>query len=73
MSAPSFAENEGLVAFYVDLRVSVKEMATWSPERITAFFDGIRKAMNAKNYTDGDRGLARTLPRSAHEVEVEYG
>ena len=38
---------QGKTQLYFDFRVDMKEMATWSPERIKQFFDGIAKMVEA--------------------------
>ncbi len=40
---------EGVVAFSVAIRVDMTELATWSPDRIGAFFAGLAKVIAAKN------------------------
>jgi hypothetical protein len=46
--ATGFMTTEGAVQFHVDIRVTMKEMATWSPDRITAFFGGLAQVLAAK-------------------------
>jgi hypothetical protein len=43
-----FPHAGGGVAFNVRLQVEMSELATWSPERITAFFAGIAQVLAAK-------------------------
>ena len=38
---------QGKTQLYYDFRVDMKEMTTWSPERIKQFFDGIAKMVEA--------------------------
>jgi hypothetical protein len=38
----------GNVAFHVDVNVNMQEMATWKPELVLAFFDGIARVIAAK-------------------------
>lgn len=40
--------SDGGVQFSVDVNVDMKEIATWSPERINAFFAGIAQVLAAK-------------------------
>lgn len=47
-----FATTEGVVQFHVSIRVTMAEMAGWSPDRITAFFGGLAKVLAAKKGTE---------------------
>jgi len=42
-------EAEGAVNFNISLRIDMKELANWKPERITAFFSGLAQVMSAKS------------------------
>ncbi len=35
------------VTFHVGIRVGVDELAHWTPERITAFFEGLAQVLSA--------------------------
>jgi hypothetical protein len=39
---------EGAVKFHVDVTVDMKEMATWKPEVVAAFFAGVAQVISAK-------------------------
>ncbi len=57
---------EGVLRLYVDLSVDVSEMREWRPERITAYFAGVERALRAV-YGAPDRSPVRGLlapPRS---------
>lgn len=41
------SDTEGRLQTITQLVVPIKEMQAWSPERITAFFDGIAQAIRA--------------------------
>jgi hypothetical protein len=43
-----FMSTEGAVQFHVSIRVNMQEMATWSPDRISAFFAGLAQVLAAK-------------------------
>jgi hypothetical protein len=43
----STVEEDGVVYLHVDLSVTLEEMKTWRPERITAFFEGLAKIRTA--------------------------
>jgi hypothetical protein len=43
-----FMTTEGMVQFHVDIRVTMKEMAGWTPDRIAAFFSGLAQVLAAK-------------------------
>lgn len=72
---PDQVATEGRLAMMFDFNVSMFEVSTWAPERITAFFDGIALAMRARfgtstRFTDsaGSPGLeafAREMEREA--------
>ncbi len=47
-TATGFANTEGTVQFHVSIRVSMAEMAGWTPERISAFFAGLAQVLAAK-------------------------
>lgn len=78
-------EIEGLAVLHVDVGVTVSEMATWTPERITAFFDGIAKVRAAAHQgdeiefvksewrasQDDSRHLERCLEEIARTVGVD--
>jgi len=40
--------TEGVVRFYVELRIDPREMRDWSADRIKAFFDGLSQAIAAR-------------------------
>jgi hypothetical protein len=50
--ATSFLTTEGAVQFHVSIRVSMQEMAGWSPDRISAFFAGLAAVLAAKKGTE---------------------
>jgi hypothetical protein len=50
--ATSFMNTEGAVQFHVSIRVSMQEMAGWTPDRITAFFTGLAQVLAAKKGTE---------------------
>jgi hypothetical protein len=50
--ATSFMTTEGAVQFHVSIRVTMQEMAGWSPDRIGAFFAGLAKVLAAKKGTE---------------------
>lgn len=52
MTATSFLTTEGAVQFHVSIRVSMNEIAGWSPDRITAFFNGLAQVLAAKKGTE---------------------
>lgn len=46
---------EGTVQFFVEVKISSTELATWEPERIAAFFAGLAQAIDAKaGHTTGE-------------------
>lgn len=45
-------ETEGVTHLHVDISVTLADMATWSPERIAAFFDGIARIRTAVHQGD---------------------
>jgi len=47
-----FMTTEGIVQFHVDVRVTMKEMAGWAPDRISAFFAGLAQVLAAKKGTE---------------------
>lgn len=47
-----FMSTEGVVQFHVSIRVTMQEMAGWSPDRIAAFFAGLAKVLAAKQGTE---------------------
>lgn len=51
----------------VNLHVTVAEMATWRPELVSAFFDGIAQAAEAVGYARAEafEATRRSLPGSA--------
>jgi hypothetical protein len=50
--ATGFMTTEGAVQFHVSIRVSMQEMAGWTPDRITAFFAGLAQVLAAKKGTE---------------------
>lgn len=59
MSRPSpgsvgtgFMSTEGGVQFHVAIKVDMKEMAGWTPDRIAAFFSGLAQVLAAKKGTE---------------------
>jgi hypothetical protein len=50
--ATSFLTTEGAVQFHVSIRVSMQEMAGWTPDRISAFFAGLAQVLAAKKGTE---------------------
>lgn len=44
--------TDGMIAFYISVRVDVAAMKDWEPERITAFFAGIAQAKAAADADD---------------------
>jgi len=50
--ATSFLTTEGAVQVHVSIRVSMEEMAGWSPDRITAFLTGLAQVIAAKKGTE---------------------
>jgi hypothetical protein len=44
-----FMSTEGVVQFHVSIRVTMQEMASWSPDRISAFFAGLAQVLAAKH------------------------
>ena len=53
VQAPSLSESG--VSFSVDIRVGMDELAGWSADRISAFFDGLAKVISAKGGLKPDR------------------
>ena len=51
-TATGFMTAEGGVQFHVGIRVTMEEMAGWSPDRITAFFAGLAQVLAAKKGTE---------------------
>jgi hypothetical protein len=49
VSTGFMASPEGRVQFHVSIDVSMKEMADWQPERISAFFAGLAQVLAAKH------------------------
>ena len=47
-----FMSTEGVVQFHVSIRVTMQEMASWSPDRISAFFAGLAQVLAAKQGTE---------------------
>ena len=48
-AAPTFfGTTEGAVNFNVSVRVDMGEFASWKPERIAAFFNGMAQVLAAK-------------------------
>jgi hypothetical protein len=47
-----FMSTEGAIQFHVSIRVTMQEMAGWSPDRITAFFAGLAQVLAAKKGTE---------------------
>lgn len=47
-----FMSTEGGVQFHVAIKVDMKEMAGWTPDRITAFFSGLAQVLAAKKGTE---------------------
>ena len=47
-----FMTTEGIVQFHVDVRVTMREMADWAPDRIAAFFAGLAQVLAAKKGTE---------------------
>lgn len=45
--AITFAETVGMVRLHIDLKLDVSQLATWTPERISALFDGIAQVQGA--------------------------
>lgn len=41
-------ELEGFTRFYIGVNVSVDEMKSWSPQKITEFFQGIAMVIGAR-------------------------
>lgn len=41
------------ITFQIGLNIGMKEIGSWSPERITSFFDGVAKVLTAKSGLDG--------------------
>jgi hypothetical protein len=46
--------DAGLVKFHIDVHVNMADFATWRPERISAFFQGIAAVLAAKGRMEGD-------------------
>ena len=46
---------EGMTALHISLSVSAAEMATWKPERIARFFEGLAQALMARGWDAGER------------------
>lgn len=47
---------EGMLRFNVDVNVDMREFASWSPERISAFWAGIAQVLAAKAKVEGSEG-----------------
>jgi hypothetical protein len=47
-TSTSFMTTEGAVQFHVSIRVTMQEMAGWTPDRISAFFAGLAQVLAAK-------------------------
>ena len=50
MSANTVASDlnpEGVLRFYLDIRIDAREMRAWPPQCLTAFFDGLARAVEA--------------------------
>lgn len=62
----SKTSTEGLTRLHLDLSVTAAQLATWDPDRIAAFFDGVARAQGA---ISGDIGS--TL-RHEHDILREY-
>lgn len=56
--------TDGMLQFAISIRVSMAELANWSPDRITAFFSGVAKALAA------NKGTVTEIP--APSLEQEY-
>ena len=41
-------EEAGKIAFFIDIRVSSREIGTWEPDRIERFMGGIAQAIEAR-------------------------
>ena len=50
--ATGFMTTEGGVQFHVAIKVDMKEMSGWTPDRITAFFSGLAQVLAAKKGTE---------------------
>jgi len=50
--ATGFMTTEGGVQFHVAIKVDMKEMSGWSPDRISAFFSGLAQVLAAKKGTE---------------------
>lgn len=50
--ATGFMTAEGGVQFHVSIKVDMKEMAGWTPDRIAAFFAGLAQVLAAKKGTE---------------------
>jgi hypothetical protein len=50
--ASGFMSSEGGVQFHVAIKVDMKEMGGWSPDRISAFFAGLAQVLAAKKGTE---------------------
>ncbi len=48
------APQEGVVQFHVTVNVSMKQLAGWAPDRITAFFGGVAQVLAAKGADNDD-------------------
>jgi|HubBroStandDraft_2_1064218.scaffolds.fasta_scaffold50997_4 hypothetical protein len=50
--ATGFMSTEGGIQFHVSIKVDMKEMSGWAPERISAFFSGMAQVLAAKKGTE---------------------
>ncbi len=54
---PAFSQpTEGVVQFHVSVKVGMNEFANWSPDRISAFFNGIAAVLAAKAAIEQEAG-----------------
>lgn len=64
---------EGVMRFHVTIEVDAQEMSTWEPERISAFFEGISKAMKnsgCAQKTDPEEISLSGINQDAQRVEI---
>jgi hypothetical protein len=47
----------GVVNFHVDVKIDMAEFATWSSDRISAFFTGIAQVLSAKSAIESEQGV----------------
>ncbi len=50
--ATGFMTTEGAIQFHVSIKVDMREMSGWQPDRITAFFSGLAQVLAAKKGTE---------------------